>query len=98
MWIVSIVILSLILTMWARSRIHEIGVLLSIGIRKLSILGQYIAEVLIIAMLAFSLSNFSASTIAGQMGKALQSGQTVTEIQQEDDLSVGIRVEAGTDR
>ena len=95
--IVSIVILSLILTMWARSRIHEIGVLLSLGIRKLSILGQYIAEVLIIAMLAFSLSYFSASTIAGQMGKALQSEQAVTEIQQEDDLSVGIRVEAGTD-
>ena len=29
--IVSITILSLILTMWARSRIHETGVLLSVG-------------------------------------------------------------------
>ena len=38
--IVSITILSLILTMWARSRIHETGVLLSVGICKLSILGQ----------------------------------------------------------
>ena len=56
--IVSITILSLILTMWARSRIHETGVLLSVGICKLSILGQYIAEVVIIAMLAFSLSLF----------------------------------------
>ena len=33
--IVSIAILSLILTMWARTRIHETGVLLSVGISKL---------------------------------------------------------------
>lgn len=95
--IVSIAILSLILTMWARTRIHETGVLLSVGISKLSILGQYIAEVLLIAILAFSLSCFSASAIAGQMGNVLQSGQAVTEAQQEDGLSAGTRGEAGTD-
>ncbi|OUQ25456.1 hypothetical protein B5E80_04525 [Flavonifractor sp. An135] len=95
--IVSIAILSLILTMWARTRIHETGVLLSVGISKLSILGQYIAEVLLIAIFAFSLSYFSASAIAGQMGNILQSGQAVTEAQQEDGLSAGTRGEAGTD-
>ena len=95
--IVSIAILSLILTMWARTRIHETGVLLSVGISKLSILGQYIAEVLLIAVLAFSLSYFSASAIAGQMGNVLQSGQAVTEVQQENGLSAGSRGEAGTD-
>ena len=95
--IVSIAILSLILTMWARTRIHETGVLLSVGISKLSILGQYIAEVLLIAILAFSLSYFSASAVAGQMGNVLQSGQAVTEAQQEDGLSAGTRGEAGTD-
>ena len=94
--IVSIAILSLILTMWARTRIHETGVLLSVGISKLSILGQYIAEVLLIAVLAFSLSYFSASAIAGQMGNILQSGQVVSEVQQEDGLSTGTRGEAGT--
>ena len=94
--IVSIAILSLILTMWARTRIHETGVLLSVGISKLSILGQYIAEVLLIAVLAFSLSYFSASAIAGQMGNVLQSRQAVSEVQQEDGLSTGTRGEAGT--
>ena len=84
-------------TMWARTRIHETGVLLSVGISKLSILGQYIAEVLLIAVLAFSLSYFSASAIAGQMGNVLQSGQAVTEVQQENGLSAGSRGEAGTD-
>lgn len=94
--IVSIAILSLILTMWARTRIHETGVLLSVGISKMSILGQYIAEVLLIAVLAFSLSYFSANAIAGQMGNILQSGQIVSEVQQEDGLSTGTRGEAGT--
>lgn len=74
--IVSIAILSLILTMWARSRIHETGVLLSVGIRKLSILGQYIAEVLMIALIAFSLSYFTSSAIANQVGGILQTSQT----------------------
>lgn len=53
--VVSTAVLSLILTMWSRTRIHETGVLLSVGIRKLSIIGQYITEVLMIAVIAFSL-------------------------------------------
>ena len=95
--IVSVAILSLILTMWARSRVHETGVLLSIGICKLSILGQYIAEVLIIAVLAFSFSYFSSSAIVDQMGKEFQSEQAITEIQQEEGISAEIRGDAGTD-
>ena len=96
--VVSIAVLSLILTMWARTRIHETGVLLSVGIHKLSILGQYIAEVLTIAILAFSLSYFSASAIATQMADVLQAEQTVTEIQDvEDGLAAGNRGGAETD-
>ncbi len=97
--IVSVCILSLILTMWARTRVHETGVLLSVGIRKLSILGQYIAEVLIIAILAFSVSYFSSSAIASQMGTILQSQseQAVNEVQTEEGgLSADSRGEAGS--
>ena len=96
--IVSVVILSLILTLWSRTRVHETGVLLSLGIRKLSILGQYIAEVLIIAVLAFSLSYFSSNAIAGQMGTILQPEQSAANVQvEEDGISAGSRGEAGTD-
>lgn len=63
--IVSIVILSLILTMWARGRIHETGILLSAGISKLSVLAQYAAEVLMLAMAAFLFSYFLSCFIAG---------------------------------
>ena len=96
--IVSVVILSLILTLWSRTRVHETGILLSLGIRKLSILGQYIAEVLIIAVLAFSLSYFSSNAIAGQMGTILQPEQAAANVQvEEDGISAGSRGEAGTD-
>ena len=96
--IVSVVILSLILTLWSRTRVHETSILLSLGIRKLSILGQYIAEVLIIAVLAFSLSYFSSNAIAGQMGTILQPEQSAANVQvEEDGISAGSRGEAGTD-
>lgn len=63
----------LILTMWSRTRIHETGILLSIGIRKISIISQYITEVLLIAVIAFFLSYFPATIVADQVGSYLQS-------------------------
>ena len=45
----SIVILSLVLIFWLRERIYEIGILLSIGISKLKIIGQFILEVIMIS-------------------------------------------------
>ena len=66
--VVSIIILALILTLWGKARVHETGVFLSLGIKKGNILGQYIAEVLLIAVFAFSppgiTSNMFAATVA----------------------------------
>ncbi len=61
---VAVVLLTLILTMWIRSRIHEMGILLSVGISKLSIVTQYIVECVLIAVLAFSLSSFTVTYTA----------------------------------
>ena len=69
--LVSAVILSLILTMWGRSRIHETGVFLSLGIGKMRIIGQYLAEVLMIAVIAFGCSYFTSSAVAGQLANGL---------------------------
>ena len=76
--VVSAIILALILTLWTKTRIHEIGVFLSVGIRKSAIIGQYLIEVLLIAVLAFGLSYFTSNAIAGQIGNHLleQSMQT----------------------
>ena len=48
MVLVSLVVLSLILVFWIQSRVHEVGVLLSIGVSKLNILCQFIFELLLI--------------------------------------------------
>lgn len=79
--VVSAVILALILTLWTKTRIHEIGVFLSMGARKSAIIGQYLTEVLMIAVLAFGLSFFTSSAVAGQIGSHLlkQTVQTETE-------------------
>lgn len=80
--LVSVVILSLILTMWGRSRIHETGVFLSLGIGKMRIIGQYLAEVLMIAVIAFGCSYFTSNLVAGRLANGLmQQNISVSEEQ-----------------
>ena len=83
---VSAVILSLILTMWAKSRIHETGVFLSVGIGKAAILGQYLVEVLLIAVLAFGLSFFTSYAIANEIGNGLLQQNIQSTVQDENSI------------
>lgn len=95
--IVSAVILTLILTLWTKTRIHEIGVFLSVGMKKSAIIGQYLIEVLMIAVLAFGLSFFTSSAVADRIGDRLleQSIRTNTE---DDEITVGAAsVDVGAD-
>lgn len=65
----GVVVLSLILILWLRERIYEIGILLSIGVSKIKIVGQFILELLFISIPAtvFSLlfGNIMLSQIVG---------------------------------
>ncbi len=94
--VVSAIILALILTLWTKTRIHEIGVFLSVGIRKSSIIGQYLIEVLLIAVFAFGLSYFTSNGIAGQIGNHLL-GQSVQVEQEDNSSSAATAVEVGAD-
>lgn len=94
--VVSAVVLSLILTMWAKSRIHETGMLLSIGFGKTSIIGQYLIEVLMIAVVAFGLSFFSSNLIADQIGNNLlqshaQSAQEQSASQDDNGVQISVK-------
>ena len=59
----GITVLSLILILWLRERIHEIGILLSIGISKIKIVTQFILELLLISLPTFVLSLFIGNVI-----------------------------------
>ena len=83
---VSAIILALILTLWTKTRIHEIGVFLSVGIKKSAIIGQYLIEVLLIAVLAFGLSYFTSNAIAGQIGNHLLEQSMQTKPEDDNDI------------
>jgi ABC-type antimicrobial peptide transport system permease subunit len=87
--IVSAAVLILILTMRMRGRIHEAGILLSVGIPKREILGQFIAEVAFVAVVAFACSYFAAGFISGYVENGILSNLQVAEIS-EQALQTGI--------
>lgn len=94
--VVSAIILALVLTLWTKTRIHEIGVFLSVGIRKSAIIGQYLTEVLLIAVFAFGLSYFTSNAVAGQIGNHLL--EQSLQVEQEDNSgSTPAAVDVGAD-
>ena len=96
--VVSAIILALILTLWTKTRIHEMGVFLSVGIRKPAIIGQYLIEVLLIAVLAFGLSYFTSNAVAGQIGNRLLKQSMRSEPEDDVDVTaVAAGVEVGAD-
>ena len=59
----GITVLSLILILWLRERIREIGILLSIGVGKIKIVTQFILELLFISLPSLVLSLFTGNVI-----------------------------------
>ncbi|MGI6069473.1 MAG: ABC transporter permease [Blautia sp.] len=69
--LISIVLLSLILAMWMRDRMYEIGILMSVGMKKVNIIGQHILENLLIASIALLLAWGVANISADRLGDML---------------------------
>ena len=82
----SALVLSLIFTMWSRSRKREIGIYLSMGIGKAAIVGQLLVECLVIGVLALGLSCVTANAVSNQVGNAYLSAVT-SEPEEPQDLS-----------
>lgn len=83
--VVSVAILALLLTLWARSRVKETGILISIGVSKLNIIFQYVAEVILIAIFAFGLSYFIGNAIVDATGDFLLAQTIDAESLNQDD-------------
>lgn len=71
--VLSTLLLSLILMLWMRERTYEIGILISIGINKLQIMLQFMAESLLIMALAFVLSFCVAKSAIPVIGENVKS-------------------------
>lgn len=74
------VILSLILILWLRERIYEIGILLSIGISKLEIIAQFILELLLVSLPSILMSLIFGNLILRQIASGFISSDDPVSI------------------
>ena len=74
------VILSLILILWLRERIYEIGILLSIGISKLEIIAQFILELLLVSLPSILMSLIFGNLILRQIASGFISSDDTVSI------------------
>ena len=79
--IAGAIILSLVLAFWIQGRVHETGILLSIGVSKFNIISQYIIELLLISILAFGGSYFSSKVISQNIGNTIVSQASKQAVQ-----------------
>ena len=83
-WIVAInaiVIITLVTALTLKTREYEIGVLLSMGVSKMKIVAQFFVELIIVALIGFTLSVVSGSLVAKQVGRTVMNYQVDTEKQ-----------------
>ena len=67
----GLAVLSLVLVFWVRGRLYEIGILLSIGTSKRQILGQFLAELAIIAAVSSVFALGIGSVASSQISTTL---------------------------
>lgn len=76
MCVCGVIILGLILIMWTRNRLHEAGILLSMGISRYAVAGQYLLENLLVMLgaypIAWILGFLAVGPIGARMGLELQ--------------------------
>lgn len=81
--VVSTAVLVLVLAMRMRGRVHEAGVLISVGVSKKEVLGQFAAEILVMAVLAFVCSFFAAGFVSGKVEAGILDKLQVVQIEEQ---------------
>lgn len=78
--IAGITALSLILVLWLRERVYEIGVLLALGQTKLQIVGQFILELTLVALPATLITLVLGHLLSAQLLTSLLAGEDLSEL------------------
>lgn len=90
----SLLVLTLILFIWINSRIKEIGIMLSLGISKIKIMGQFIIELLYISIFGFGLSYFLANLLGNFFASSILEQVNSSIMQQPSGSQLGAGAEA----
>ena len=94
--VVGAAILCLVLSIRIKERVHESGVQLALGLSKSNIVAQYLTEVLIIAVLAFSLSTFTSGFVAKTVGNQLLDYTILDSVQTSTSGTLGTSIDGET--
>ena len=81
----SLIILSLLVTLFLKDRRNEIGIYLAIGERKGRVIGQILAEVLIVSIIGITLSLFSGNLISSALSNSMLENAVIAQQEQESD-------------
>lgn len=82
--VASIVVISLMVINSLKDRNYELGVLLSLGEKKTKIIGQFILELVLIAVISFILSIGCSALVSQKLADSVISMQTKAEEQSSD--------------
>lgn len=73
----TLVIISLLITLFLRDRKHEIGIYLSLGERKRNVMMQIVLEVVIVSFIGITLSLFTGNLLAGGISEKMLENQII---------------------
>lgn len=89
----AIFIISLIILLFLRDRKHELGIYLSLGEKRLQIISQILIEVMLVAIVAITLSVFSGNFLAKGVSSSMMQANTEQKASGDQAFSIGISEE-----
>lgn len=84
----TVIILSLLITLFLRDRKHEVGIYLALGEKKKRVIAQIVLEVVAVAFIGITLSLFSGNVLASLMSKTMLRNQIVAK--EEESMTGGV--------
>jgi len=81
----TLLILSLLITLFLRDRRYEMGVYLALGEKKGKIIAQILMEVVVTSFVAITLAVFAGNIISGQMSRNMLRNALVEQANQNED-------------
>jgi putative ABC transport system permease protein len=77
--IAGAIILGLIVMISIRERKYEMGVLLALGEKRSKLIGQFLVEIVVVAMIALGIASVTGNFVANQVGEQLLNQQLQVE-------------------
>jgi len=89
--IATILILSLIITLFLRDRRYEMGIYLALGEKKLKVVSQILFEIVATAVLGLTLAVFIGNVVTSQVSRHLLLNNLVSQVEPEErNISFGV--------